>query len=216
MAKSLRDRQKELARSAILDALANEIVERGASNVSLQAVADRAGVSHRTLYNYFDGRDALIDALMADVGVAGLGDSPVAPHNDGLPEFDLAVVPEAIRYFYDVWDSEGDRAKAAFQIEAARVAEGSTYANRIDPNIEALDRTLAAARPDLDPVPRRAIVHVLRTMMSGRTWHRLVAEHGLDSAVAAETAAWAFEELTAALISGRGPMMETAGNDRRD
>ncbi|MDH4279044.1 MAG: TetR/AcrR family transcriptional regulator [Acidimicrobiia bacterium] len=205
MAKSLRDRQKELARSAILDALADEVVERGANNVSLQAVADRAGVSHRTLYNYFDGRDALIDALMIDVATAGLDDAPVPIGPESIPDMDLTTIPEAIRHFFRSWDGQGNRAKAAFQVEAARVSEGSTYANRIDRNIERLDHVVAEARPDLDPARRRAVVHVLRSMMSGRTWHRLVAEHGVDSAVAAEAAAWAFEELATALVAGRGP-----------
>ena len=54
-------------RRAILDALAAVITETGGLGFSVQQVAERAGVTHRTVYNHFPTRDALNDALAEHV-----------------------------------------------------------------------------------------------------------------------------------------------------
>lgn len=59
--------QSEKTRRAILDALAEVIVEKGGFGFSVQQVADRAGVTHRTVYNHFPSREALNDALAVHV-----------------------------------------------------------------------------------------------------------------------------------------------------
>src|SRR6188474_1654380 len=60
---NLRERQMAETRRAILEAVAQEIAESGLTGFSIQGVADRAGVTHRTVYNHFPTRDALNDAF---------------------------------------------------------------------------------------------------------------------------------------------------------
>jgi len=61
---NLRTKQLEATKELILDA-AEEMIfsDANPSAVTMQAIADRAGVSHRTLYRHFENRDELISAL---------------------------------------------------------------------------------------------------------------------------------------------------------
>jgi AcrR family transcriptional regulator len=58
----LRDRQAELARTAILDALIARLEREGSEELSMEALADDAGLSRRTLYRYFPSRELLFAA----------------------------------------------------------------------------------------------------------------------------------------------------------
>jgi AcrR family transcriptional regulator len=61
---NLRAKQAEQTREAILDA-AEELILSDADPhaITMQAIADQAGVSHRTLYRYFETKGDLIDAM---------------------------------------------------------------------------------------------------------------------------------------------------------
>jgi AcrR family transcriptional regulator len=48
---------------AILDAAAQLLHEEGFEALTMRAIAERVGVSHMVLYNYFENRDALLGAL---------------------------------------------------------------------------------------------------------------------------------------------------------
>lgn len=50
--------------STLVEAAARVIVERGFDNVTTNHVAEAAGVSIGSLYQYFDGKDAIIEALL--------------------------------------------------------------------------------------------------------------------------------------------------------
>ncbi|WP_162932099.1 TetR/AcrR family transcriptional regulator [Solimonas sp. K1W22B-7] len=50
--------------ATLLDAAARVVVERGLDNLTTNHVAEAAGVSIGSLYQYFDDKDALIEALM--------------------------------------------------------------------------------------------------------------------------------------------------------
>jgi TetR/AcrR family transcriptional regulator, regulator of autoinduction and epiphytic fitness len=60
---NMRKRQLDMTQKAILDALGEVVADTGAIEFSIQNVADRAGVSHRTVYNHFPTRTALNDAF---------------------------------------------------------------------------------------------------------------------------------------------------------
>ena len=58
----LRDRQAELARTAIMEALIARLEREDADELSMEALAADAGVSRRTLYRYFPTRELLYAA----------------------------------------------------------------------------------------------------------------------------------------------------------
>lgn len=64
-AHGLRLRLREATSNAILDAAEQVAAEGGSSNASLQAIAERAGIAVGTIYNYFEDREELFDALGA-------------------------------------------------------------------------------------------------------------------------------------------------------
>src|SRR6516225_144057 len=59
----MKDRLREAAHDAILDAAEEVAAERGIDAASCAAIAERAGVAVGTLYNYFPDRDGIIAAL---------------------------------------------------------------------------------------------------------------------------------------------------------
>ncbi|MFI6515054.1 TetR/AcrR family transcriptional regulator [Spirillospora sp. NPDC050679] len=57
----LRERKKAATRQALHDAALRLTLEHGLDRVTIEAIADAAGVSRRTFSNYFDGKE---DALL--------------------------------------------------------------------------------------------------------------------------------------------------------
>ena len=53
-------------RSAALRTATRLVAERGHEALSLREVADAVGVAHRSLYNHFEHREALLDAVATD------------------------------------------------------------------------------------------------------------------------------------------------------
>lgn len=62
-----RRKQPELVRRAILDCANRIIAERGTAELSIQAVADAAGVSKGGVFHHFPNRQALILAMLQDL-----------------------------------------------------------------------------------------------------------------------------------------------------
>jgi len=62
---SLRLKLRETTWNAILDAAEQVAAEKGIAGASLQSVAQRAGIAVGTIYNYFDDRLELFDAVFA-------------------------------------------------------------------------------------------------------------------------------------------------------
>ena len=62
-----RRKQPEQVRRAILDCANRLIAERGAAELSIQAVADAAGVSKGGVFHHFPNRQALIFAMLQDL-----------------------------------------------------------------------------------------------------------------------------------------------------
>ncbi len=59
----LRDRQKEMTRDLILEAVCDFILEGKILSFSVQDVADRAGISYGTVYKHFPNREMMLESL---------------------------------------------------------------------------------------------------------------------------------------------------------
>src|SRR5262245_5486480 len=86
---------RQRTRRAILEAMVDVIMETDGIGFSVQAVADRAGVTHRTIYNHFPTREALCDAF-ADYVDELLEESAGRP----APTMALASLPVVVEGLY--------------------------------------------------------------------------------------------------------------------
>ena len=93
----------------ILDAVLTLVAEAGIDGLTMEAVAERVGVSLRTVYRYFPDRASLLTAALAR-------------HNEAVP-FASPTSPDQIGAAYGEVFSRFDDAPAIVQaVLAARVA----------------------------------------------------------------------------------------------
>src|SRR5207245_61893 len=64
MTAPLREVRRQETRKALLQAAEEVLAARGLSEARVEEIAERAGVSVGTIYNYFDARDGLVAALL--------------------------------------------------------------------------------------------------------------------------------------------------------
>src|SRR5437016_10708671 len=67
MAVGLRELKKQRQREAIVEAAVELFREHGFDGTRIQDILERAEISLGTFYNYFSGKDAVLDAFGADV-----------------------------------------------------------------------------------------------------------------------------------------------------
>ncbi|EMI56379.1 TetR family transcriptional regulator [Rhodopirellula sallentina SM41] len=80
------DRLTDRKRCAILQAAVQEFQSRGFYSASMNGIAEVASVSKRTLYNHFESKDALFDAMVQEL----LSRAKQLPNADFDPTRDLA------------------------------------------------------------------------------------------------------------------------------
>jgi AcrR family transcriptional regulator len=84
-------------RQAFLDAARRVVARNGYLNARLSDIADEAGKSMASFYNYFDSKEALLAELATDFD-AELQALVAEPFRQGLPA--IEALHEAIRLFY--------------------------------------------------------------------------------------------------------------------
>src|SRR5688572_9648608 len=101
---SLRERRRQETAELLLDAVLDLIADAGIDTLTMEGVADRAGVSLRTVYRYFPDRSSLLAAALARHDQAVPFESPtgadqigtvfgeVFPRFDDMPELVQAVL----------------------------------------------------------------------------------------------------------------------------
>lgn len=178
----LRARRREQTRLEIIDAYADLSLDRGFNNFTMQDIADRVGISHRTLYRYFENRDAIVAGLEEEL--AG------RVHEPGAGRFESRS--EALRNNYRVF---GDFRKPmlvyTLMIEAGMLSAPGRQA-RSD-HVRAM---VERAAPDLDETGRRQLVGLLRTVAGATAWARMTGpDIGLGDEEAGAASAWAVQTL---------------------
>lgn len=73
----MRERNPEAKRRQLLDAALVEFAARGRAGTPVDAIARRAGCSPGLIYTYFDSKEGLFDAVMADISADIIASVPL-------------------------------------------------------------------------------------------------------------------------------------------
>jgi AcrR family transcriptional regulator len=183
---SLRERQAEQVRAAVLDAVIAELESKTVDDVSMNDVATAAGISLRTLYRYFPDRTALLSAageqLYGRLGVT----------------VDITGPDDIARSFLDAARRLSSRpalTRALVQTTAGRTARSTVRAERV----AAIRTALKPLTDGADADTARRAGAVIAHLCSAVSWVSIADDSGLDDADAQVAVAWAIDALLAAL-----------------
>jgi AcrR family transcriptional regulator len=178
--------QLEKTRAAILDALAEVIVESGGLGFSVQQVADRAGVTHRTVYNHFPTREALNDALAVHVEHVLSRKGVTAPTARAVAEL-APMVDEVYRLF------EAHEAHIRANVMLMVASRGPAGVSR--ERTSAIEEMIGREAAPRAPLTTRGLAAAVRMFASSTGWHLLTEHLGLSPEEARTTAVWATRTL---------------------
>jgi AcrR family transcriptional regulator len=185
---------RQRTRRAILEAMVDVIMEAEGIGFSVQAVADRAGVTHRTIYNHFPTREALCDAL-SDYLDELLGASSGTPE----PTWSLASLPNIVEDLYRTLALRDRHARAYVMLMIGNRRPMSAWRKR---SLMA-EKLIAREQSGQVPLTPRQVTAVIRLFVSTMGWHLLTEQCGLSTEEAAGASAWATRTLLDAAIAGR-------------
>ena len=179
--------RRERTRRAILDALADVIVDAGGPGFSVQQVAERAGVTHRTVYNHFPTREAMNDALADHVEEVMASSGRREPPT---PTSAASLVP-MIADAYAEFDAHEAPVRAYVILMLASRRPARVHRRRT----RAFEAVIARDTAPPAPVTPRGLTAAVRMFLSSTGWHVLTEQLGLSAADAATTATWAAQTL---------------------
>lgn len=182
---ALRKRQKDLARESVLRALAEIVAEGDLLAFTVQDVADRAGVSHRSLYRHFPTRKALLEGLY-DWGEAQLD----VPNVVGFPA-SVDMLPHMAGTLFALFETRPAWIRAA---AIASIATDIQPKTRLKRNA-ALEKMVSGITPNLRRDESRRAFAVLRYLISSHAWLILREQFGLHGGEAGKAVAWALRAL---------------------
>ena len=164
--------RSEKARLAILAAAAELLVARGLSAVSMDAVAERAGVSKATIYRWWPSKETLaLDALYTEWAAAG-----PAPRDTGSLRSDLLSL---LRPWARLIVS-----RPYGRVIAALITEAQTdpvfageYRGRVVEPRRAQARAIFRRAIERGEIPAGTNVEVALDLIYGPLYHRLLHAH---------------------------------------
>jgi len=187
-ASPLRADQAIQTRSRILDAFAEQVVDGGLRDFSIERVARRAGVSTRTVYHHFPKRDDLLDAVTAWLddrfAVQGITE-PV-----GGEEF-----LERLEAVFESFDEQETFIRAQLMTELGKTIRERGRSKRRP----AIDAIVRRAAPQLAPAEVRRASSVIHYLASSEAWRSLKDESGMTGREAGKAVTSAIRTLLAEL-----------------
>jgi AcrR family transcriptional regulator len=179
----LRDRQAELARTAILDALIARLEREDADELSMEALGADAGVSRRTLYRYFPTRELLYAAAGERIERQLELPTEVAGGADGIS----ASFAHASRQL---------QRRPALARAMVRSRVGSAVRSPLRENRRAaIERAIGEATVGLSVEESRRAAAVVAHLCSSAAWIALQDEADLSPEESREAITWALDTL---------------------
>lgn len=193
---SLRQEQLDVTRRRILDALVDLVSTEGVHDLSVQDVADRAGVSHRTVYRHFPDKSALLD------GLSDWLDQRIAERHpmlgQGAEPLDLV---DGVARTWEMFEELDTVTEAMVRLMVSTGARLPSRHNRT----ARIRRSFEDALTHLDPADADAVVAVLRTLGTSVTWSMIRRDFDVDPGRARDAFVWAASVLLDDLRHGGGP-----------
>lgn len=167
-----------------MDAVVKVILEEGVHAFTVQNVADKAGISHRTVYRHFSSREQLLEGLsdwLYELTLAA-----------GLPPpTTVAGMSAFVGPLFELFSRLQDAMRASV---IAAVALG--YQTRMQRStLSAFFDMLVAAFPRLPRQELREAAAVLRSMISRYSWYVLRIDLELEPAQTSRGMTWAVTAL---------------------
>lgn len=181
---SLRAEHAERTRARLLDA-GVALLERGAADLTLRAVAQEAGISERTLYRYFETREQFAEAM-----VPRLRERSSVP----LPE-SIDALPTYARELFETFERNRGLIEGMVSSAGARDDLRRSRAR----NLAGMRALIDAGYPDAGARERAAATSALRVLLSGSGWVYLRSSCGLESEQVIEHALWTIDVVLARL-----------------
>ncbi len=177
----LREQQARATREAILQALVEQIGQGRPGEFALSEVAERAGVSIRTVYRHFGSReDALraIDAYVAERHFPAIPADPAAL---------AAWAPELFAMF----DANAPWVEAMLRVGSEADVRRAGKPRRV----AAVRRALGPALVGVNAATAESAVAVMKLLLSAEAWRTLREDFGMDGARAGQAVGWAMQTL---------------------
>jgi AcrR family transcriptional regulator len=149
---------------AICEATIQVLLSRGAEQLTTTRVADRAGVSVGTLYQYYPNKQSLLFAVMEDhMEKVRAAVEEACEHACHKPLAEM--IKEIVEAFVDVKMKRADISVALYGV-AAEVGGPAVIKRAVARMRKALDAALQTA-PDIALQPDKCVVDTLLAAMSG-------------------------------------------------
>jgi len=166
--RSLTERKRRVTRDAVIDAVIEAIRERGI-DFSIQDAADRAGVTHRTVYRYFESRAALVEA------VGERYEEWLAEQGISEPETIEEVLVQ-IETLFRLFDQSPDLLRAV----AMHTLISGERTGLSKQRTERWRRTFEAGLPHLTRDEVEPLFAICRTLTGSLGWYLLTSQFGLS------------------------------------
>jgi len=183
---------RQRTRRAILEALADIITETNGIGFSVQAVANRAGVTHRTIYNYFPTREALCEAFSEYVDELLASTARLTEP----PAISIASLPALVVDLYRTLELRERYVRASVMLMLGNRRPMKAWRGRT----HAFEKVIARGTGSRAP---RQVAAAVRMFVSSVGWHVLTEQIGLSTDEAAATSAWATRTLLEAATGRR-------------
>lgn len=180
----LSERRAEVTRDAIRRAVADVLEDGHPASVSVADVAQRAGLSVRTIYRYFPNKQALLD----DVANIQLRKVQALSGDTG------ALYRESERWLPELWRTFAEDLPA-IRAQQASAAGSDLRDRRLGQNRTAVAAELRGAHPGLDAEELARLVDAIIAVTSSTMFLELHDRMGWDVDEAAELSLWIMQAI---------------------